>query len=1505
MSDGSGSDTDPSNNGESPRHSEDGPLEPSRIAQYIEHDRCRRFLKQSVDPGDEPDAREWLEAFGLMNVALLGNGWEFENTQIEALAANATKVIAPELDDIEKTGVPDIDVDETWGASARGQTEQLRSAVAAASDLQATSADDQPPYVLLYQVPLEGTIDGEAVYGDADCLVVAPAEAVRTQHQQTPTTSEDAEATSEAVAQVPEPHSVDDVPSDVDVVARVIECKSAREQQRSHRVQVAMYAMLLEQLLAEGATTVTCHVETSVLTQATAAAPGESLSPFELSTFRRAAWELVVTQLFADGGSIEDALADDLESTLFSIDQVCNNCSYREACATRAVEAPRDPASLALLGFDASVQRSLRDAGITSLHELATLTPPLTNTQPTDTPPTLELEPDLRRTLEEALPDPVYETVLRAQSLYSNVEPSGPEYQYPPAIPGTDWVPLPDDRCRGWGNVDSAAPGELIHVAVFVRPDTAIDRVAALGACVYADAHEESITIGEVIDAVPDDADLATDVEEALFERFLEQVFDAIERVATALGDPEQAVMHWYTYSDYALEALTEGLERHRDSLDTATTVRALCSLDEDAHTSVDQAMVTAVQPAINEHFALGYPSQGLLAVVDQFIPKWTVETFDPLDARGDAPPLRAIFREQFLNDRVPYLNADPGLRMHLARGPLAEGPASDVVETATSDPDPDGWYPIRKRAGGQFPLEYIWAVVPEHPDDATPRLTPDVVEEWAIDDDDEPLYKQEINRFYYRTDKQAESLQRTDVEFLLERLSYALLRLVEAIPFKDAYLSKVPVDATNLTDFELPVRRLPEAARDYLHMEFGTRRDTTIAQYRHSRRDRARSGRSVPIRCTDIEQHPDDSLTIEGELAYDALFDDEDTAAEVAQQTRLRSGDGPGGGSWRVITRLPTATPTPTSDDADVETPPETPSARGRSDTTHDTSDDTHDTHSSDAGSDSDTSDDGDTDGHDDDADGDGDGDGVVDTAGDSDSSDAIDVAPSRGPTTDDDPDPETAIDVADPEAIKHSPPVLVEEINAQTGDITLTAFPHRFKRNGSSFRVDHCGWDSPAGSNLATPHEPPAERPGYVAGRDPVWIDTDEVYMLDPMVDDFGAPKSDRALLPHTVKANALYQHLQAIQETGQQQAALVASQDDVDTFIDTMTDADQCLTPNEDQQSFIRAVDRAVVPLQGPPGTGKTGGATAPALLARAHARTQRDKSFIGVVVAPSHEAVDAALNGVVDCLNNWRDATNGLSNLQLVRVLPSTPPTRDDRADATADHVDITYANYHSTTGETTLKNLATNVLDTTPDADENTDENEDQTDETESTEHGTTEAATGDGEGENEDESEGTNDDDAGGPHQCLVFATPTTLYQTLGIIAETLPDIDGDTAPAAMRHPDGLADVVCIDEASMLDMPRLLLAGSALKPTGQTLLVGDTRQLATVTETDWKDTRRKPLKDTQAYQSALDYVNWLNTTITTPEDSTPTQPTDGGTHQTQLSGFNDPRDPSSAGGDDQ
>lgn len=100
------------------------------------------------------------------------------------------------------------------------------------------------------------------------------------------------------------------------------------------------------------------------------------------------------------------------------------------------------------------------------------------------------------------------------------------------------------------------------------------------------------------------------------------------------------------------------------------------------------------------------------------------------------------------------------------------------------------------------------------------------------------------------------------------------------------------------------------------------------------------------------------------------------------------------------------------------------------------------------------------------------------------------------------------------------------------------------------------------------------------------------------------------------------------------------------------------------------------------------------------------------------------------------------------------------------------------------------------------------------------------------------------------------------------------------------------------------------------------MLVGGPQQLSVVSETEWDDLLRKPIEETNAFSSALDYVLQFDqvggpATIATTTTASPAadggsqqltphlSPTDGaGTQQSQLSGFLGPEPTRHNGGDD-
>ncbi|MDO9472010.1 MAG: AAA domain-containing protein [Caulobacter sp.] len=77
----------------------------------------------------------------------------------------------------------------------------------------------------------------------------------------------------------------------------------------------------------------------------------------------------------------------------------------------------------------------------------------------------------------------------------------------------------------------------------------------------------------------------------------------------------------------------------------------------------------------------------------------------------------------------------------------------------------------------------------------------------------------------------------------------------------------------------------------------------------------------------------------------------------------------------------------------------------------------------------------------------------------------------------------------------------------------------------------------------------------------------------------------------------------------------------------------------------------------------------------------------------------------------------------------------------------------------------------------------------------------------------------------------------------------------------AAQFRDGFAaDVLIVDEASMMVFPHFLALASLLKPGGQIMLAGDNRQLAPIVAHDWETEDRPPVQVYQPFRSAYDAV---------------------------------------------
>ncbi|GAB3693947.1 AAA domain-containing protein [Halorubrum pallidum] len=261
----------------------------------------------------------------------------------------------------------------------------------------------------------------------------------------------------------------------------------------------------------------------------------------------------------------------------------------------------------------------------------------------------------------------------------------------------------------------------------------------------------------------------------------------------------------------------------------------------------------------------------------------------------------------------------------------------------------------------------------------------------------------------------------------------------------------------------------------------------------------------------------------------------------------------------------------------------------------------------------------------------------------------------------------------------------------------------------------------------------------------------------------------------------------------------------------------------TPNEPQQRFIREVDNHLVVVQGPPGTGKTSYTTTPAVLGRAYAFEQKDRSFSSAVSALSHDAVDEVFSNVRAVAEDCRDE-DCFQQMKLVRVRPSDIPDDAQPYDERADDQLVEHIAYHHDDGAQRLRDLY---------------------DEFVLNEQSTT---------------------------QFIIFGPPTSIRGAVDKIAPLHIDIDelerdGDWDPTVWEllelERGDLFDLAVVDEASMMSLPQLFLVGAFLRDSGQLLLAGDHRQMQPIRAHGWEEETRETIEETVPFLSALDFIRFL------------------------------------------
>ena len=322
---------------------------------------------------------------------------------------------------------------------------------------------------------------------------------------------------------------------------------------------------------------------------------------------------------------------------------------------------------------------------------------------------------------------------------------------------------------------------------------------------------------------------------------------------------------------------------------------------------------------------------------------------------------------------------------------------------------------------------------------------------------------------------------------------------------------------------------------------------------------------------------------------------------------------------------------------------------------------------------------------------------------------------------------------------------------------------------------------------------------------------ISEGDLFVLDPYADSYPAVRAYEAL--ERADSNSLYRTLNSAFQDGESEqfAQEFCSSGDIEQFLDTF-EAVTGSRPRGRQEEFVKQVDHNLAVLQGPPGTGKTSYTLAPAVLSRMAAVENEGERLVTLVTAPSHTAVNEAMEDIVEQWTTLTGETAVTAATEFVRVR-SKEDTADDVVEATGEYV--SYIDYYDTDDVGQFAELLRpHAVGQSPEA----------------TSH-------------------------------LVVFSTPTSFR---GLIDKCAGDLFGlDGAEAVMDAGLSFVDLLAIDEASMIDVPSTILASAYLRADAQTLLIGDHRQMEPVQQHDWENEDRRTIEENVPFMSMLNFVRFL------------------------------------------
>lgn len=624
---------------------------------------------------------------------------------------------------------------------------------------------------------------------------------------------------------------------------RIVECKASRKDRTYQRVQVALYRMMVRQLLesqpllAGGVPISPDDVECVVarIEEDT----NQSQSMLDLPALDLEMEEADIEQLLSDEGTLLRVVQTPLDSLAYQLDTKCDGCVFNVHCLPESARLRRHE----LLGVSPSTARALRAGSVVTLDDLADLD--LSGAQATQ----VRQNPDLSESLELL--------VARAKARRTTLPGGGanPDEHEVTSLPQFVQSQLPLHEISG---AEGEPSHRLVRVYLCVDYDYTENRVGALSAHVtrsegqlrtgwLRDANDKPFPDPKVKEALPildangepqigadgrrmfqeralqgkevvrlvaspwtGDYRLDTGTEKELLQGFLMELVEAIAEVAEA----EAAPIHFYVWSRNEMRRLVEACARADSRL--LSHLRELLGCRE----SLEQLIFSSLGDEVNRRYALGWTGRGLAVATSL---RWFGQTFHWTRRVAGAE----VHLDRVMQQDIFDFKTDLEL---LPNGEWNPKPKQG---------DPKHKFEIRARFQDALTAPYwraYWGTLPD-PD----KVKMDARTAGAI-------------RRYQEVGAPGV------LKAYLSARCHALRWIEERVRFKSEDIIKPLLNIAELVRFDLGVHNAAQAGVDFLRLDQHVKVVGWVSDYLAPLSQRVAAGRTIPVR--EVEMHDDGSLS-------------------------------------------------------------------------------------------------------------------------------------------------------------------------------------------------------------------------------------------------------------------------------------------------------------------------------------------------------------------------------------------------------------------------------------------------------------------------------------------------------------------------------------------------------------------------------------------------------------------------------------------------------------------